>query len=364
MTMRPLCISALLLVFGPMVVSHTEPRVGGLDVLRNLVSLNADEVAAIDRGEPVVKTLDAQEKREVAIVAVAWVRAPKECFVEKVKDIEHFKKNPAVLQIGKFQNPAQKRDLDRLTLDADELSALRSCRVGNCSVKLPAITIERLRREVNWSAPDHAQRALSVIREDLLNDIRSYLAAGNSGLIEYRDKSKAVRLADELQSLLGSWPDRDQSIQAFRQYVAEYPRKPLPDVEDFLYWSKEHVGRKPVVSITHVAIHHRPDRIFIASKQIYASHYFDGSLGLTVAADPDNPTRRGMYLAYVNRSRIDALGGMFGGFLRAILRSRLREGVRKNLQQTVAQVESACDGNRTVPALAPLQKEIREGATH
>src|SRR5947207_3088642 len=229
MTMRPLCISALLLVFGPMVVSHTEPRVGGLDVLRNLVSLNADEVAAIDRGEPVVKTLDAQEKRE------------------------------------------------------------------------------------------------------------------------------AVRLADELQSLLGSWPDRDQSIQAFRQYVAEYPRKPLPDVEDFLYWSKEHVGRKPVVSITHVAIHHRPDRIFIASKQIYASHYFDGSLGLTVAADPDNPTRRGMYLAYVNRSRIDALGGMFGGFLRAILRSRLREGVRKNLQQTVAQVESACDGNRTVPALAPLQ---------
>src|SRR2546422_4133706 len=37
-------------------------------------------------------------------------------------------------------------------------------------------------------------------REDLLNDIRSYLAAGNSGLIEYRDKSKAVRLADELRS--------------------------------------------------------------------------------------------------------------------------------------------------------------------
>ena len=209
----------------------------------------------------------------------------------------------------------------------------------------------------DWSAPDHAQRALSLIREDLLNDVAAYLAAGNSGLIEYRDKSKAVRLADELQSLLGEWPDRDQSIAAFRQYVAEYPRKPLPDVEEFLYWSKEHFGRKPVVSITHVAILHRPSRVFIASKQIYASHYFDGSLGLTVAADPDNPARRGMYLAYMNRSRIDALGGMFGGLLRAILRGRLREGVRKNFQQTVTQVETACDGGMRPPASAPHQKE-------
>src|SRR5437899_4405651 len=163
--MRPLCIFAFLFFFGATVASHTEPREGASDVLRNLASLNADEVAAIDRGEPVVKTLDAKEKREVAIVAVAWVRAPKECFVEKMKDIEQFKKNPAVLQIGKFQNPARKRDLDRLTLDADEVAALRSCRVGNCGVKLPAATIERLRREVNWSAPDHAQRAIPLIRE-------------------------------------------------------------------------------------------------------------------------------------------------------------------------------------------------------
>ena len=52
----------------------------------------------------------------------------------------------------------------------------------------------------------------------------------------------------------------------------------------------------------------------VAGKEIFATHYVNASLGLTaiVRGEPGGPN----YLAYVNRSEVDMLGGMFGGLVR------------------------------------------------
>jgi hypothetical protein len=62
---------------------------------------------------------------------------------------------------------------------------------------------------------------------------------------------------------------------------------------------------------------------------------------LTVALDAEE-AKPGMYLVYLNRSRIDLLGGFFGGLRRAILRGRLRDGVKKNVAEVARKLESAC----------------------
>lgn len=62
-----------------------------------------------------------------------------------------------------------------------------------------------------------------------------------------------------------------------------------------------------------------PADYVISSRQLYASHYFDASLGLTVLARDES----GSVLAYLNRSRVDAFGGG-GGITRRIVRSRAR----------------------------------------
>jgi hypothetical protein len=126
--------------------------------LRVLAGLSKDEWAAVERGEVVSKVLDTHEKREVAVVGAAWVRAPKECFVEKFRDIEKFERNSAVLQIAKFNWPIGWQDIASLTLEPGEVESLRTCRLGNCDVKLPAHTIRRLQHEVDWSAPDYRAR--------------------------------------------------------------------------------------------------------------------------------------------------------------------------------------------------------------
>ena len=66
-------------------------------------------------------------------------------------------------------------------------------------------------------------------------------------------------------------------------------------------------------------------------------------MGLTAALDdPGKASAPGMYLVYLNRSRIDFLSGFFGGLRRALARGRLRDGMRENLAGAVRKLESSC----------------------
>ena len=315
----------------------------GLADLRALTGLTAEQWQAVLRGEPQARILDKQEKREVAIVGVAYVQATTGCFISSLQDIENFKKNEAVLRIGKLAGPAGLRDRKEFALADDEVAALRNCRVGNCSVKLPARTIERLQRDVDWSRRDYAATVQSIFREEMSAYVQTYLNRGNSALVEYRDRSDPVRLAADFRGVLDARPGLADLVPQFYGYLAGDRSEAPPGVSEFLYWSMETFGLKPVTSITEVSIFAQPGRVVTASKQIYASHYFDASLGLSAALDdPGRTSGPGMYLVYLNRSRIDFLGGFFGGLQRALGRRRLRDGMRKNLVEVVRKLETSC----------------------
>ena len=79
---------------------------------------------------------------------------------------------------------------------------------------------------------------------------------------------------------------------------SHYPMEHTPETSDILYWSKERVSRRLVVSVTHLAISrttHGPSAYAIASKQIYGTHYFDASLGLTVLVRDRSVSSPAMY---------------------------------------------------------------------
>jgi hypothetical protein len=79
-----------------------------------------------------------------------------------------------------------------------------------------------------------------------------------------------------------------------------------------------------------------PD-VIVAGLQIFATHYYDASLGVT-ALLPGEPGGTN-YLVYVNRSEIDVLDGPLSGVTRWFLRRRLRseattvlDGLRRRLE--------------------------------
>ena len=59
----------------------------------------------------------------------------------------------------------------------------------------------------------------------------------------------------------------------------------------------------------------------LISREIFATHYRNASLGLTAVTEDAAGHR---YLVYVNRSQLDLLSGVFGGWKRALVEGKLK----------------------------------------
>jgi hypothetical protein len=311
----------------------------------NLASADLDR---IDRGHVVTRTLPTRESREIDTIGVVRLQASAEDYVARLRDIVHFKQDDAVLQIGVFSRNPTVGDMAGMTLDDADIRDLRDCRVGHCGIRLPAPAIERVRQGIDWKRPDASQRATAGFRQMLADYAIDYLRAGPAAPMEYADRPTPLNVAREFASLAASDQDDCQAFSLLRRHLIEFPNGRAPDTSDILYWSKERVGRRAVVSITHLAISpaagNAPVEYVIGSKQIYASHYFDASLGITVLVSDRSGSTPSTYLVYVNRSRLDVFGGMFGGVARAIISSRARAVVADQLtklQRTVRHDDSS-----------------------
>jgi hypothetical protein len=131
-----------------------------------------------------------------------------------------------------------------------------------------------------------------------------------------------------------------QRFPGLTEYVRSFPYAAAPQVTDsFLYWSKETLGGKPIVGVTHLTIasidsRHLPEVVVIA-KQVFANHYKNGSLTV-MAITGRGPDR---YLVYVQRAHVDFLQGFLGSVMRRMLERRVKNeapgvllGLRDRLQ--------------------------------
>jgi len=333
--MKQILVVSLLLLFAAHATRAQELPGWFQELLHERLKVTEENLASLVHGEPVTRVLRTKEKREIAAVGIVRVEASAELFIQGLRDIVDFKKSSSVLQIGKFSNPPRMEDLNGLTLDRCCLDAIKNCEAGQCGIQISSEMMGRLRGELSLYAPDYEARANSLARRILLDYVKAYLKAGNSALIEYHDQEHGTQVANEYRSLLEESRFLTDYAPEFHKYLEEFPKATSPNVEDFIYWSKEKYGLKPVVSITHVAIYRRAlgnrTEVLVASKQLYANHYFDASLGLTAFVEANDQATSGSYLLYLNRSRIGALRGFFVGLKRSVIGAQIRQGLGKNL---------------------------------
>ena len=311
--------------------------------LTEAFGVSAADIARIDSGQVVTRTLEVKNRREVATLGIARIRTTPAMYVERLIDIAAFKRTEDIVQIGKFGDQPQAPDVASLTIEDADLKLLRDCRVEACGVRLPEADIERLRREIDWRVPDASRRAGEFVRQRLVDYAIRYRAGGAAAGMEYAATSSRLDVGREFAALVAADTTTWKYVPQLQRHLLDYPSAGDDRMVDFVYWSKERVHRRLVVSLTHVAIapvvEPSPISVAIASKQIYATHYFDASLGLTLlVADPNAPGQA-TYVVYLNRSRIDLFDGLFGGMARRIVvgKARTLVGVQlARLQRTLA----------------------------
>jgi hypothetical protein len=312
-------------------------------------NLSAADLDRVDDGQVVSRGLAAGDKREIATMGVMRARITPRFYAERIADIATFKQDDAVAQIGVFGTPPSLQDVVHLTLDESDLRSLRKCRVGDCGVQLSAAAIDRFRTEVNWSNADAADQANGVMRRMLVDYVTRYRASGSEALMKYADQATPLDLGGEFASLASAGDHGREQFPDVHRHLLAYPAHGTPVTQDSVYWSKERMARRSVISVTHLSIARRVDQspaeYVIASKHIYGTHYFDASLGLTILVRDRASSTPATYVIYVNRSRLDAFGGLLGGLARKIVSARARSLVSDQLTRLQHKLERQFDAS-------------------
>jgi hypothetical protein len=314
--------------------------------LASTFTVGAEEFERLGAGEVVTRTLSASDAREVATLGIVRMRITPDFYISQLVDIVNFKRTDGILQIGVFRTPAAVTDVAGLTLDTADIRSLRECRVGRCGVQLPADAITRFQRDVNWSADDAAPSANALMRQILVEYVARYQQAGRAAAMDYVDQAEPRSPHHEFASLAGPDVGGWDRFPGLRSHLLDYPdgETPVGDTRDLLYWSKERVGRRGVASVTHLSIARTdgvsPAEYAIASKQIYGTHYYDGSLGLTMLLRDRTSETPAMYVAYLNRSRIDIFTGVLGGLARRLVTVKARSTVSDQLERLKRTLEA------------------------
>lgn len=308
--------------------------------LRGEIGLTDAELGGLERGAIVAKVIDTGDRSEILSFGVTRVRTTSARALECLRDLEGRRQAPWVLQIGRLGPVPSAGDLEALTLDPREIKHLSRCRLNQCDIRLPADAIERFRTGVDWSSTYRAGRATAMFREMLLAYAASYLKGGNAVLFEYDNNDDPVRIGVSFQELLRRSGFLRDAVPDLYAFLDRFPEGRPADAEDFLYWLKEKFWLLNVLSLNHVALVNRATpagRLVMAvSKQLYASHYYESSLGVTAFVEGKGP---GSYLIFINRARADIRRTGFTWPERVLLKYLVRGRVDAQLKHLRSQLE-------------------------
>ena len=265
--------------------------------------------------------------------------------LEAARDVSRLRGTPGYLGVGELPDDATVSDLTPLSLDADDVTALKNCREGSCEVQLPQASIQAVRDTVNFSRPDAAEQVNALARQMIVALLRRYRQGGLRALGEYRDKEHPARVSDEFETMMTRASVLPDLIPELRRYLLEYPNAPLPNADSFFFWEKVDFGLKPTIRVNHAMIARgRTTRGheygIVAIKQLYATHYFHTALDVSVCIDDGatGPTP-GFYLLTIKGSQQGGLTGLKGSILRKVVVDKTRNSLERALASIKRTVE-------------------------
>jgi hypothetical protein len=313
------------------------------------IGLSAQQVESIDKGQPVAQVLSWGKASEVYVFGAVFINGSPDAYLKASRAVTRLAGTEGYLGIGEITPETTAADLKGLTLDPDDIKALKNCREGDCDVQLPTAAMQTFHDTVDWSQPDAAVRdqVNALARGMVLDLIAAYRRGGNAALGDYRDKQHPALVADQFATMMDRSASLPRVLPEVRAYLLDYPTATLPGADSFFYWEKVKFGLKPTVRVNHGIVYHGTDQnravSIVALKQLYASHYFHTALDVSICIeDTAHPAHRGFYLITLKGSEQEGLTGFKGSMLRKIVVDKTRDG----LESALASIKRTVEGGK------------------
>jgi hypothetical protein len=341
-----LAFGFLALLIGPSYAAgqNVEP----FKFFREYVGLTENEIAAIRSGKAVAKVMDSRAPDEVFVFGAVYVESTPEKYLALASDADALRKLPSYLAIRKFNDPPQLSDLDGFTLADEDIKQLRNCRPAHCEVQLPTSAMEAFQQSVDWSAPNVANQVNELARKMALEFLLRYEKGGNTALDIYQDKKNPTPVGMVFSSLLGRSKALPAYLPDLDSYLLEYPNVKSEKIESEFYWEKVNFGLKPTLRIVQAILYRgkgSTDPAYaVAIKQLYASHYFETAMDLTVCVrDGEHPNRAGVYLITLKGSEQAGLTGLKGSIVRKVAVDKSRSALERALKGIKQKLEAGTE---------------------
>lgn len=341
--MRTLAVCALLIcgTISCVAQASREPHT----FFKESIGLQDDQITAIQHGKAVTKVLSTKTPDEVAVFGAIYINASPDEYLKAAQNFDALRKSPNYLGVRKFSSPPQLSDLEGFVLDEDDIKDLKNCKPGSCELQLPAESMEQFKSQVNWSAPDVQKQVNSLGQKMALEALVNYQKEGNSALGSYYDKEHPVNVPERFESLLHQSTSLSHYLPDLQRYLVGYPQAQLPNAENIFYWEKVKFGLKPTLRMNHMVIYRGSEPSgpldSVAIKQLYASHYFQTAVDLSVCAkDSSQRDAKGFYLITVKESRQAGLTGPKGSIVRKNAISRIRSSLETSLTHIKSALEN------------------------
>jgi hypothetical protein len=312
------------------------------------VGFAAEDLAALDAGQVIARSETAKGTGEIVAIAAVKIRAPRDRTLAYYGEMVKFVDGKVTLAFGRFSTPPVAADVAGLAFDRGEVDDMKSCRPGDCDVRVGGAGLEALRTAIDWSATDYVEKVNQFVRESALRYVTAYQEKGDEALVTYNDSNKPVSLKQQWRAIVANSPYFHVYAPELKDYLERYPTAKLPGARDVFYWVKENYGAlKTVISIVHTVIYEppsKPDWVLVAQKHIYASHYYDASLAIASLLAAEEAGKPVTYLIYVNRSRGDLLKGGLGGVKRTVAKDQAKKAAEQTLGAIQQVLERAYAG--------------------
>ena len=169
---------------------------------KNHIKLEDCEVQQIEQGQVVTKVLESADKTHGLLVfGAVYIDAPVARFATAVRDIQGLLQNKIYLAVQEFSPngaPPKLSDFDRIALERKDVDELRTCKPGNCNVRV--INVTDLQKRVDWESKDRDDQVNRLVRQNIYDGMTTYLKNGLKGLGRYRDRRQPLHLYEEIRN--------------------------------------------------------------------------------------------------------------------------------------------------------------------
>ena len=301
------------------------------------LKLKPVEWRSLNERQIITRSLAGGHAKELAGFGAVVVNATPEEFIKAFSSLIVFKRSETTLACGRFSAQPVIEDLAELQVSDKDLYALMRARVKESNIKLAEADIARIRAAAGPSpyfSPKLKGNLAAEYKQILLDKARRYAENGETALDNYADQEEAVSARDAFVAMVKFQATTTGHNQRFYSLLSQSPRHAEQNTESFLYWAQQKFGQlKPVISLVHVVIYREDDRVFIASKQIYSSHYTEAGLSVAeLIPIGDEKGAKRTLTAYTIRLQVDLLGGPMGFMKRRAAQPRMLEALKTVLE--------------------------------